>query len=160
MLRGCRLDIAAWLRGLGLDRYAEVFRANQVDLDVVPDLTDADLTALGVALGDRKRLLRAIAALREPPPPSAARPEAERRQLTVMFVDLVGSTALSAGLDPEEMREVLRDYLDAVGRNRALRRLRCQTDGRRRAWPISAGPRRTRTTPNERRAPGSTSWTP
>ena len=108
------MGIAAWLRGLGLDRYAEVFRANQVGLDVVPDLTDADLTALGVALGDRKRLLRAIAALREPPPPSAARPGAERRQLTVMFVDLVGSTALSAGLDPEEMREVLRDYLDAV----------------------------------------------
>ena len=113
MLRGCRLDIAAWLRGLGLDRYAEVFRANQVGLDVVSDLTDADLAALGVALGDRKRLLRAIAALREPPS-SAVWPGAERRQLTVMFVDLVGSTALSAGLDPEEMREVLRDYLDAV----------------------------------------------
>ena len=63
MLRGCRLDIAAWLRGLGLDRYAELFRANQIGLDVVPDLTDADLTALGVALGHRKKLLAAIADL-------------------------------------------------------------------------------------------------
>ena len=108
------MDIAAWLDGLGLEQYEEAFRANRIDLDILPDLTDADLAALGVALGDRKRLLRAIAALREPAARSAVRPEAERRQLTVMFVDLVGSTALSAGLDPEEMREVLRDYLDVV----------------------------------------------
>ena len=108
------MDIEAWLRGLGLDRHAELFRANQIGLDVVPDLTDADLAALGVALGDRKRLLRAIAALREPAPEPAARPQAERRQLTVMFVDLVGSTALSARLDPEEMREVIHAYQTTV----------------------------------------------
>src|SRR6188472_3942784 len=92
---GRRLDIGAWLRGLGLDCYAEAFRANQVGLDIVPDLTEADLAALDIALGDRKRLLRAGAALREEASRSATRPEPERRQVTVMFVDLVGSTALS-----------------------------------------------------------------
>ena len=107
------MDIEAWLRGLSLERHAELFRANQIDLDVVPDLTDADLTALGVALGDRKRLLRAIAALREPAQP-AARPQAERRQLTLMFVDLVGSTALSVRLDQEELREVIHAYQTTV----------------------------------------------
>ena len=101
------MDVAAWLDGLGLRRYEQVFRASRIGIDVVPDLTDDDLTALGVALGDRKRLLRAIAGLRE-------RPQAERRQLTVMVADMVGSTALSAKFDPEEMREVLRGYLDAV----------------------------------------------
>ena len=108
------MDIEGWLHGLGLDRYAEAFRANRIDLDVVPDLTNADLTALGVALGDRKRLLRAIAALREPARPAPARPQAERRQLTVMFVDLVGSTALSVRLDQEELREVIRAYQTTV----------------------------------------------
>ena len=107
------MDIEAWLHGLGLDRYAELFRANRIDLDVVPDLTDPDLTALDVALGDRKRLLRAIATLREPAQP-AARPQAERRQLTVMFVDLVGSTALSVRLDQEELREVIHAYQATV----------------------------------------------
>jgi class 3 adenylate cyclase len=113
------VDIEGWLHGLGLDRYAAVFRTNDIGLDVLTDLTDADLTALGVSLGDRKRLLRAIATLGgpkvlEPGPP--ARPQAERRQLTVMFVDLVGSTALSALLDPEEMREVIQTYQTAVAR--------------------------------------------
>ena len=60
------MDVAAWLDGLGLRRYEQVFRASRIGIDVVPDLTDDDLTALGVALGDRKRLLRAIAGLREP----------------------------------------------------------------------------------------------
>ena len=103
------VDIEAWLRGLGLERHAVLFRANDLALDVLPDLTDADLVALGLSLGDRKRLLRAIAALRGPStePSSSALPDtqssapprlqAERRQLTVMFVDLVGSTALARG---------------------------------------------------------------
>ena len=111
-----RVDVAAWLQGLGLGRYEQAFREHDVDSDVLGDLDDHDLEKLGVSLGDRKRLLKALAAFR--PTPSklderAAPQKAERRQLTVMFVDLVGSTAL-AGLDPEEMGEVLRDYLDMV----------------------------------------------
>ena len=103
-----------------------MFRANDLGLDVLPDLTDADLASLGLTLGDRKRLLRAIAALGGPSaePSSQGLPntqssaplrlQAERRQLTVMFVDLVGSTALSARLDPEDMSELIRAYQNAV----------------------------------------------
>jgi hypothetical protein len=118
------VDVGAWLRGLGLGQYEGAFRDNDVDAGLLPTLTADDLRELGVAsLGHRKRLLAAIAALTPPagPQPSAVPPvptsppastesQAERRQLTVMFVDLVGSTALSARLDPEEMREVLRAY--------------------------------------------------
>ena len=126
------VDIAAWLRELDLERYETAFRNNDIDVDLLSELTDADLERLGVAsLGHRKKLLRAIEAVRPPGPEVAAgaaaiadeaslgpstpasRPEAERRQLTVMFVDLVGSTALAARLDPEDMREVLRAYQDA-----------------------------------------------
>jgi class 3 adenylate cyclase len=127
------VDTATWLRGLGLERYEQAFRDNDVDVDLLSDLTEADLEKLGVtSLGHRKILLRAIEALRWPraelaasataiadepmlaPRPPASRSEAERRQLTVMFVDLVGSTALSAKLDPEDMREVIRAYQNAV----------------------------------------------
>ena len=109
------MDIGAWLRGLGLEQYDEAFRAEAIDAEVLPELCEADLEKLGLPLGHRKRLLKAIAALREPAaPPPAAPSQAERRQLTVMFVDLVGSTALSARLDPEEMRELLRAYQGAV----------------------------------------------
>jgi class 3 adenylate cyclase/predicted ATPase len=128
---GTAVDVAAWLRGLGLERYEQAFRDNDVDADVLPELTAEDLIGLGVgSIGHRRKLLAAIAALRRggsppetevPPGPSTAgtvpiarSPEAERRQLTVLFADLVGSTALSARLDPEEMREVLRAYQDAV----------------------------------------------
>lgn len=124
-------DIAAWLKSLGLGRYARAFRDNDVDAEVLPRLTADDLTGLGVAsVGHRRKLLDAIAALRAgdtsapfasagpvatPSPPPAHRPRgAERRQLTVMFADLVGSTALSARLDPEEMGQVLGTYQDAV----------------------------------------------
>ena len=107
-------DIAAWLRELGLDRYEAAFRDNAIDAEVLPDLTDADLQKLGVLLGHRKKLLKAIAALRagasapaslpeaavEVPPEPRRAAEAERRQLTVLFCDLVGSTELSARLDP------------------------------------------------------------
>jgi class 3 adenylate cyclase/(2Fe-2S) ferredoxin len=127
------VDIGAWLRSLGLDHYERAFRDNDIDAQVLPDLTADDLTGLGVvSIGHRRKLLAAIAALRADPavpqitpglaglapdPPLAAairHAEAERRQLTVMFVDLVGSTALSTRLDPEEMREVLRAYQVAV----------------------------------------------
>ena len=101
------------LRGLGLGQYETSFRENGVDAEVLPDLTDVDLEKLGILLGHRKRLLKAIAGLKsaagEPVSvQAAAKPEskphdaAERRQLTVMFCDLVGSTAMSARLDPED----------------------------------------------------------
>src|SRR5215471_16869076 len=118
------MDIAAWLRGLGLERYESAFRENEIDAEVLPELTEAHLERLGLPLGSRLKLLKAIAVLHEgalPPragdqpfemPAAAAAPpaEAERRQLTVMFCDLVGSTALSARLDPEELREVIATY--------------------------------------------------
>ena len=122
------LDIQAWLSDLGLERYAEAFRKNEIDVTVLAELTADDLKDIGVmAVGHRRRLLSAIELLATPldgpaeSPPQAtpdtqARPAAvaERRQLTVMFVDLVGSTAMSGRLDPEEMGEVIRAYQDAV----------------------------------------------
>jgi class 3 adenylate cyclase len=107
------MDTAAWLRGLSLERYAEAFRDNAIELEVLPELSEADLEKIGVLLGHRKIMLKAIAALSPPAPEPAgasvhAAAEAERRHLTVMFCDLVGSTALSARFDPEELREELR----------------------------------------------------
>ena len=110
------MDIDAWLRGLGLERYEAAFRENRIEVDVLPSLTAEDLKELGVTLvGDRRRLLDAIAKLgvEAPARPVTAAPvraDAERRQLTVMFCDLVGSTALSARLDPEDYREVIAAY--------------------------------------------------
>jgi len=113
------VDIAAWLHGLGLQQYEPVFRDNDIDGAVLPSLTAEDLKDLGItSVGHRRRLLEAIAALRDggntaavalvaDVPPIA---EAERRQLTVMFCDLVGSTQLSARLDPEDLREVIGAY--------------------------------------------------
>jgi class 3 adenylate cyclase len=112
------MDVGDWLRRLGLGQYEAVFRDAEIGADVLAKLTDADLGQLGVPLGNRKRLLKAIASLgaaetaarpisRSPTPPSDT---AERRQLTVMFCDLVGSTALSARLDPEDMREIVGAY--------------------------------------------------
>jgi len=115
------MDLAAWLRDLGLERYEPTFRENEVDLEILRELGDADLQELGLPFGPRKRLLKAIAALvagtstASAAPGEAARTtalSAERRQLTVMFVDLVGSTALSSRLDPEELRAVMRSYQD------------------------------------------------
>jgi hypothetical protein len=117
------LDVTDWLRGLGLEQYAAVFRANDIDDAVLRRLTAEDLRDLGIAsIGHRRRLLDGIAALGEAPsapaaafePAAAAPTEAERRQLTVMFCDLVGSTALSARLDPEDFREVISAYHRAV----------------------------------------------
>lgn len=110
------MNISAWLRTLGLERFERAFQEGEIDPEVLPELTDADLKELGVPLGPRRKLLKAIAALAAEAKPVSTREampsEAERRQLTVMFVDLVGSTELSARLDPEDMREVIRAYQD------------------------------------------------
>jgi class 3 adenylate cyclase len=120
------MDVAQWLRGLGLEQYAPAFRDNDIDGEILRRLTAEDLRELGVlSIGHRRRLLDAIAALSGigtagVPPASAVPPAvpvatgAERRQLTVMFCDLVGSTALSARLDPEDLREVIGAYHAAV----------------------------------------------
>jgi class 3 adenylate cyclase len=114
------MDVVAWLRGLGLERYAPAFRDNDVDGEVLPELTSDDLISIGVtSVGHRRKLLAAIASLGATPPAATvmaaprdapAPADAERRQLTVMFCDLVGSTALSARLDPEDLREVIAAY--------------------------------------------------
>jgi class 3 adenylate cyclase len=113
-----RMNIEAWLQGLGLERYVPAFRDNEIDWEVLPKLTSDDLREIGVAaIGHRRKLLDAIAVLAdERPTPSAVATssEAERRQLTVMFCDLVGSTALSARLDPEDLRELYTAYHRAV----------------------------------------------
>jgi class 3 adenylate cyclase len=114
-------QIKAWLHALGLAQYATVFAENAIDLEILPDVTEVDLERLGVALGHRKRILRAIAALSDARPapgapgtgPALPPSEAERRQLTVLFCDLVGSTALAVKLDPEDMREVIRAFQDS-----------------------------------------------
>ena len=101
------MNVAEWLRGLGLEQYAPAFRANDIDGEVLRRLTADDLRELGVAsIGHRRRLLDAITAFRTaelPPalaPIPAAAGEAERRPLTVMFCDLVGSTSLATRFDP------------------------------------------------------------
>lgn len=125
------MDLGDWLKSLGLGRYVSAFRDNSIDVGVLPDLTDGDLEKIGVTLGDRKRLLKAISTLSatdgaaKPATPAPAPPfatdAAERRQLTVMFCDLAGSTAMSARLDPEDTREVISAYhrccAGLIGRN-------------------------------------------
>jgi len=111
------MDVGGWLRSLGLGQYEALFHASEIDADILPELTDVDLKELGVPLGHRKRLLRAISGLTAPEisaPPARPPDAAERRQLTVMFCDLVGSTALSVRFDPEELREEIRAYQNAV----------------------------------------------
>jgi class 3 adenylate cyclase len=119
-------QIADWLQKLGLGQYAQRFAENDITFAILPDLTDQGLKELGVvSLGHRLQLLRAIAELKggetatskpaaEPVAPSAQRDTAERRQVTVMFSDLVGSTALSARMDPEDLREVISAYQKCV----------------------------------------------
>src|ERR1700674_4239232 len=109
------MDVGDWLRGLGLSEYEPVFLENKIDAEVLSDLTDGDLSQLGVPLGHRKRLLKAIAALgttetaaKPPrPTPGASRATAERRPITVMFCDLVGSTSMAAKLDAEDWRDLV-----------------------------------------------------
>ncbi len=116
------MDIDGWLRRIGLEQYAQTFRDNAIDADVLRDLTDEHLRELGLPLGARLKLLRAVAALgtsgQTPAFPEitlpAPRSDAERRHVTVMFSDLVGSTALSARMDPEDLREVISAYQKCV----------------------------------------------
>jgi class 3 adenylate cyclase len=118
------MNVAAWLQSLGLERYLPAFRDNEIDWEVLPKLTSEDLKEIGVAaIGHRRKLLDAIATLNAAAsatavtavaPGALAQVDAERRQLTVMFCDLVGSTALSAQLDPEDLREVIAAYHRAV----------------------------------------------
>jgi class 3 adenylate cyclase/predicted ATPase len=123
-----RMSVTEWLRDLGLQQYTAAFRDNEIDERVLPSLTADDLKELGVTLiGHRRLLLDAISALREigprptasdlaaaPSQPPASSAEAERRQLTVMFCDIVGSTALSTQFDPEDLRELIGGYHRAV----------------------------------------------
>ena len=112
------MDIDGWLRRNGLEQYVQTFRDNAIDADVLRDLTNDHLRELGLPLGARLKLLRAVATLgaSEQPPaspeitPTAPRTDAERRQLTIMFCDLVGSTALSTRFDPEDMQEIVAAY--------------------------------------------------
>ena len=115
-------QIADWLKALGMSEYAERFAESDIDTSVLRDLTDQDLKELGVSLGHRRKMLRAIAELAGVAPTSPQsgftepKPQdtAERRQVTVMFSDLVGSTALSARMDPEDLREIISAYQKCV----------------------------------------------
>jgi class 3 adenylate cyclase/predicted ATPase len=125
------MDLGEWLKGLGLGQYEATFREHEIDADVLPDLTESDLEKIGLPLGARKRLMKGIAGLAsKEAPPSAGTPTpppetsatarlqqmdlAERRPVTVMFCDLVGSTTISAGLDAEDWRNLVSAYLDAA----------------------------------------------
>ena len=127
------MDVREWLRSLGLGQYEEEFRDDKIDFDVLADLTDGDLEKLGVPLGDRRRLLRAIPYIaRDEPLPAPSRPSpaalakapgsfaqsdlGERRPITVMFCDLVGSTELAAVLDPEDWRNLVNAFLDEASK--------------------------------------------
>ena len=142
------MDIVVWLRSLGLGKYEAAFRENEIDETVLPGLTAEDLKELGVSIvGHRRKLLDAIAGLRNDASGKAssvdaattssapsAHPEdrAERRQVTVMFSDLVGSTALSARMDPEDLREVISAYQKCVAETvESPRRFRREVHGRR-----------------------------
>jgi class 3 adenylate cyclase len=115
-------EISDWLEKLGMSEYAQRFAENDIDIAVLRHLTDQDLKELGVSLGHRRKMLAAIAevagaeltslqpASTEPKPQDTA----ERRQVTVMFSDLVGSTALSSRMDPEDLREVISAYQKCV----------------------------------------------
>ncbi|MGH6718374.1 MAG: adenylate/guanylate cyclase domain-containing protein, partial [Alphaproteobacteria bacterium] len=121
------VDIAAWLGGLGLAKYVQSFADNEIDGDALPHLTDDDLRELGLPVGPRRKILAALGEFASAPSVSAnaegsaavakadvMSAQAERRQLTVMFVDLVASTELSQKLEPEELRDLSRGYGDAV----------------------------------------------
>ena len=115
-------DIELWLQNIDLEKYVEVFARHDIDLDVVPNLSEQDLEKLGLSLGHRRRFIAAAAKLRaggaHPQWPCAGMPRpratrVERRQVTVVFSDLVGSTALASQLDPEDLSRLLHEYRDA-----------------------------------------------
>jgi hypothetical protein len=154
-------EIADWLTGLGFEQYTRCFAENDVDFSILRDLSDQDLEKIGVAsLGHRRKLLRAIADLAnlEKHAPAAAslpaaaaavarQPDsAERRQVTVMFSDLVGSTALSARMDPEDLREVISAYQNCVAETGGALTVSSPNTWATACWHTSAIPRPTRTT--------------
>ncbi len=164
------MNLAAWLKAQGLERLEPLLCRAGIDLDIIADLDDTDLLAMGLNLGDRKRLLKAISALStaataiETGRASAALDDkatsAERRQLTVMFCDLVGSTLLSTRLDPEDMRQVIGAYHHAIGAAVAPYDSHIAQLWVTGCWCILATPRRTRTMVNdlcERQSPHRTS---
>jgi class 3 adenylate cyclase/predicted ATPase len=119
-------NIREWLEGLGLDRHADAFEAQEIDLEALPEITDEDLKDMGLPIGPRRKIAKAIRELDSEPQATAATAlpanaplrssgEADRRQLTVMFCDLVGSTALSEQLDPEDLRALMASYQTACG---------------------------------------------
>jgi class 3 adenylate cyclase len=152
--------IVEWLVSLGMAEYTERFAENGIDIDVLSELTDQDLEKLGVLLGHRRRILKAIRELGQPRLAAAAsaapQDSAERRQLTVVFCDLVGSTAISAKLDPEDLSAVMgayhRCWSELIARNGgfvapkglvaalAKQSARQEETGKRGARPTSAGP--------------------
>jgi SAM domain (Sterile alpha motif) len=157
--------IAEWLACIGLEEYGQRFTENGIDLSVLPDLTDQDLEKLGVLLGHRRKMLRSTAELKDAvltkPFTEAAklvpRGDAERRQLTVMFCDLVGSSALSFRLDPEDFRKVINAYHACIAQVSGTI-ARYMGDG---VLAYFAIPRRMRMMPSRRRAPRwrwSTPW--
>ena len=153
--------INQWLETLGLGQYAEVFAANDIDMEVLPELTEEDLKTLGVSMGHRKKLMKAVVALSAPdteslpetaptpapPAPSTRAPsEGERRQATVLFSDLSGYTAMNETLDPEEVEGLMsRIKAEALGIVERHGGLVNQFVGAR-CWPCSGFPPPTRTT--------------
>jgi hypothetical protein len=125
-------EVADWLEELGMSEYAQRFSENDIDFEVLGELTDADFDRLGVSIGHRRKLLKALAAgiaptTAEAPPSESTTESAEHRQVTVMFSDLVGSTAPSARIDSEDLRELISAYQKCVAETvQRLRRLRSE----------------------------------
>ena len=138
------MDIGAWLRGLGLERYEQAFQQGEIDAEILPELTDEDLRELGIPLGPRKKLLKAIADTRGQradgaratlpgATKAAAVPDGERRQVTILFADLSGYTRLAGELDAEDLHALLGHFFQRVdhiieeygGRDRQAHRRLC-----------------------------------
>jgi SAM domain (Sterile alpha motif) len=164
------MNVGSWLRGLGLEKYEAVFRENEIDETVLPSLTADDLKDLGIGIvGHRRKLLDAIAALRAdantkvplsdtlPTIGRAPKDAAERRHLTVMICDLVGSTTLAARLDPEDMRAVIDAYHAACARITRTYDGFLASSGATEYWPISVIQSRTKTMRSEPCGRGSIS---
>jgi hypothetical protein len=156
-------QIADWLKELGMSEYTQRFVENDIDVSVLPHLTDQDLKELGVSLGHRRKMLAAIVEPAGRAVPTSSQPvltesklqdSAERRQVTVMFSDLVGSTALSARMDPEDLREVIAAYHNAPPRSCAVSGDSCRNIWATACWFILVIRRRMRMMASARYEPG------